>query len=96
MVMVLILGCGSWSDGRGSWFDGHGSWSDGPMVGDYGPMVMGRGSDSSMVVVLVLGSQCDVFNGLDFFFLLLFMVAGGSCWWLVAAMVRGCGGCGTC
>ena len=32
MVMVLILGCGSWSDGRGS-------WSDGPLVMGYGLMV---------------------------------------------------------
>ena len=59
--------------------------------------IKGCGSDSPMVVVLVLGSQCDVFNGLDyFFFLLLFMVAGRSYWWLVAAMVGGCGGCVMC
>ena len=30
--------------------------------------IKGCGSDSPMVVVLVLGSQCDVFNGLDYFF----------------------------
>ena len=54
------------------------------MVSDCGPMVMGCGSDSPMVVVLVLGPQCGVFNNLDFFSLLLFMVASGYCWWLVA------------
>ena len=35
MVVVLILGCGSWSDGRGS-------WSDGPMVT---VQFLGRGFD---------------------------------------------------
>ena len=56
-------------------------------------MVMGRGFDSPMVVVLVLGSQCDVFNGLDFFFStvvygckwILLMADGGNgawMWWL--------------
>ena len=54
MTVVLILGHGSWFDGRGSWSDGLmvvGGGSDGPMVKYCGPMGMGR------------GSRCGVFNG---------------------------------
>ena len=67
--MVLILDCRSWPDGRWSWFDGPmvvGGGGDGSMVSDCCLMGMGRGSDGSMVVVLVpkgRGSQCSVFNG---------------------------------
>ena len=32
----------------------------GLIVNDCGPMVVGRGSHDPMVVVLVLGSRCDV------------------------------------
>ena len=80
MVVVLILGCGSWSDGCGSWSDGPMEVGRGPMVDDCGPMVISLGSDGPMVVVLVPRSRCSVFNGLDFFFLLLFVVTGGSGW----------------
>ena len=61
------------------------------MVGDCGPMVMGCGSDNLMVVVLVLGPQCGVFNNLDFFFPTIvygckwiLLVAGGwrQQWWV--------------
>ena len=78
-VVVLILGCGSWSDGCGS-------WSDGPMVGNCGPMVISRGFDSLMVVVLVPRSRCNVFNGLDFFFSTI--VCGCEWIWLVVVMVE--------
>ena len=63
------------------------------MVSDCGPMVMGCGSDSPTVVVLVLGPQCGVFNNLDFFsyYCLWFQVDPASGWWLEAAMVGGCG-----
>ena len=43
----MILGYGSWSNGRGSWSDSPmvvGGGSDGPMVDDCGSMGMGRGS----------------------------------------------------
>ena len=59
---------------RGSWFDGHGSWFDDSMVVGRSMMVMG-----SMVLVLVLGLQCGVFNDLDFF---SFFAIFCSCSWI--------------
>ena len=78
MVVVLILGYGSWSDGRGS-------WSDGPMVmvqflgrgfdRGYGRcrgswflvMFLGRAGGSGCWLVVVMVGGCG-----DFFFLFFF------------------------
>ena len=86
MVMVLILGCGSWSDVRGS-------WSDGPLVMGYGLMVQWLaivvrwlwvvGPTIRWLWFWFLGHSVVFLIILIFFFLLLFMVASGSCWWLV-------------
>ena len=80
MVMVLILGCGSWSDG--------------PPVMGYGPMVQWLAIVVRWLWVVgltiwwswfwFLGHSVVFLIILIFFFLLLFMVASGSCWWLVA------------
>ena len=71
ITIVLILGCGSWFNGRWFWFDG--------------PMVMGGGGNGSMVgdcglTGMGCGSWCSVFNGTVGFGPGLHRSTGGGSW----------------